>query len=96
MAAIIIALCKIRGNLLGKKSCVIFRDRNPVEDLKRKGACYMFIFGSILSPWAWILILVLALVLFGPGKLPELGKGLGKAIRGFKEEMKGKEDQSVE
>ncbi|MCG0276957.1 MAG: twin-arginine translocase TatA/TatE family subunit [Thermanaeromonas sp.] len=52
----------------------------------------MFIFGSILSPWAWILILVLALILFGPGKLPELGKGLGKAIRGFKEEVKDKED----
>jgi len=31
-----------------------------------------------------IVVLVIALVLFGPSKLPELGKGLGEAIRSFK------------
>lgn len=31
-----------------------------------------------------LLILIVALVIFGPQKLPELGKGLGKAIREFK------------
>ncbi len=31
-----------------------------------------------------IIILVVALIFFGPGKLPELGSGLGKAIRSFK------------
>jgi sec-independent protein translocase protein TatA len=56
----------------------------------------MFVFASILSPGAWILIIVLALILFGPGKLPELGKGLGKALRGFKEEIKDKGDQAAE
>jgi sec-independent protein translocase protein TatA len=31
-----------------------------------------------------LLILVIALVVFGPKRLPELGRGLGEAIRGFK------------
>ncbi len=31
-----------------------------------------------------ILIFVVVIILFGPGKLPELGSGLGKAIRNFK------------
>ena len=41
---------------------------------------------------ALILIAVIALVIFGPGKLPELGTALGKAINGFR---KGA-DQGVE
>ena len=32
-----------------------------------------------------IVIMLIVLVIFGAGKLPEIGKGLGKAIRGFKE-----------
>jgi sec-independent protein translocase protein TatA len=34
-----------------------------------------------------IIILAIALIIFGPGKLPELGKGLGKSIREFKKAM---------
>jgi sec-independent protein translocase protein TatA len=34
-----------------------------------------------------MVILVIALVVFGPGKMPELGNSLGKAIRGFKKAM---------
>jgi len=34
-----------------------------------------------------IVILVLALVIFGAGKLPSVGKALGQSIHGFKEEM---------
>lgn len=40
-----------------------------------------------------MVILVIALVVFGPSKLPSLGKSLGEAIRGFK---KGLEDDSTE
>ena len=39
-----------------------------------------------------IVILVIILVLFGVGKLPEIGAGLGKAIRGFKKEFSGESD----
>ncbi|GIW23003.1 MAG: hypothetical protein KatS3mg068_2010 [Candidatus Sericytochromatia bacterium] len=35
-----------------------------------------------------IIILVIALIIFGPGKLPEIGKALGKGIREFKKESK--------
>jgi sec-independent protein translocase protein TatA len=42
--------------------------------------------GSIGMP-ELILILVVALFVFGPGKLPELGNSIGKAIRGFKKAM---------
>ncbi len=35
-----------------------------------------------------IVVLVIALLVFGPSKLPELGKGLGQAIRGFKKGMR--------
>ena len=40
-----------------------------------------------------IIILVIALIIFGPKKLPEIGQGLGKAIREFK---KGAEDVKKE
>ena len=41
-----------------------------------------------------VLILLILVVLFGAGKLPELGKGLGKAISNFKSGLKdGQEDQ---
>lgn len=38
-----------------------------------------------LSTAHLLLVLVIALIFFGPGKLPTLGKSLGEAIRGFKE-----------
>jgi sec-independent protein translocase protein TatA len=41
-----------------------------------------------------ILILAIALLLFGGKKIPELMKGLGKGIKGFKDEMKGEDDDS--
>ena len=39
-----------------------------------------------------LLILAFALLLFGPGKLASLGKGLGEGIKNFKEAMKEKEE----
>jgi len=35
-----------------------------------------------------MVVLVIALVIFGPSKLPQLGEGLGKAIKGFKQGLK--------
>ena len=39
-----------------------------------------------------IVILVIALVIFGPGKLPEIGSALGKGIRDFKKAFEGADD----
>lgn len=38
-----------------------------------------------------LLILAIALLLFGPSKLPDLGKALGKAIKDFKDSAKGED-----
>jgi sec-independent protein translocase protein TatA len=44
-------------------------------------------FEGLLQPIHLLVILVVAILLFGPKKLPELGKGLGEGIRGFKKAM---------
>jgi len=41
-------------------------------------------FEGIFQPMHLLVILVVALLVFSPKKLPELGKGLGEAISGFK------------
>ncbi|HEU0173860.1 MAG TPA: twin-arginine translocase TatA/TatE family subunit [Blastocatellia bacterium] len=41
-------------------------------------------FEGIFQPLHLIIVLAIVLLLFGPKKLPELSKGLGQAIRGFK------------
>jgi len=43
-------------------------------------------FGS-LGITELVLILVIVLIIFGAGKLPQLGEGVGKAIRGFKKSV---------
>jgi sec-independent protein translocase protein TatA len=43
-------------------------------------------FGSLGMP-ELIVIFVVALIVFGPSKLPDLGRSLGEAIRGFKKEL---------
>lgn len=40
------------------------------------------------SLWHWVVVAGLALLLFGPKKLPELGKGLAEGIKGFKDGLK--------
>ena len=43
----------------------------------------------MVGPWEVAAILVVALLLFGGKKLPELAKGLGKGLRVFKKEISG-------
>ena len=43
---------------------------------------------GLLQPSHLILILIVALFIFGPKKLPELGQGLGKGIRSFRDSMR--------
>jgi len=40
-------------------------------------------------------ILVIALVVFGPGKLPDIGRSIGEAIRGFKKAVNEPEKKSI-
>lgn len=47
---------------------------------------------DLLQPRHLLVILAVALFLFGPKKLPELGKGLAEGIRGFKDAIKGPTD----
>lgn len=42
---------------------------------------------NLFRPTHLILVLIIALVVFGPGKLPEVGSALGKSIRDFKKSM---------
>jgi twin arginine-targeting protein translocase, TatA/E family len=46
---------------------------------------------GLLQPMHLLLILVIVLIIFGSGKLPELGNSIGKAIRGFKKAMEEEE-----
>jgi sec-independent protein translocase protein TatA len=41
------------------------------------------------QPWHILIVLVVALLLFGGKKLPELGKGLGEGWKGFKDGLSG-------
>jgi sec-independent protein translocase protein TatA len=46
---------------------------------------------GLFQPMHLLVLLGLALLLFGPKKIPELGKSLGEGIRGFKSSMKDEE-----
>lgn len=45
-----------------------------------------------LGPMELVVILVIALLLFGPSRLPGLGRSLGDAIRGFKKGIEGQDE----
>ncbi len=48
--------------------------------------------GDLLQPWHLIVLAVVAFLLFGAKRLPELGKGLGEGLKGFKEGIRGISD----
>jgi sec-independent protein translocase protein TatA len=52
-------------------------------------------FEGLFQPTHLLLIFGIALLVFGPKKLPELGKGIGEGIRGFKSAMKADEDKPL-
>ena len=50
-------------------------------------------FEGLFQPMHLLVIFGIALLVFGPKKLPELGKGIGEGIRGFKSAMKAEEEK---
>jgi sec-independent protein translocase protein TatA len=46
-------------------------------------------FDGLFMPAHLIVVLAVVLIVFGPGKLPELGETLGRAIRDFKKTLEG-------
>ncbi len=46
------------------------------------------------GPMEIVIVLVIALVIFGPKRLPELGKSLGGGMRSFKESVSGEDETS--
>jgi sec-independent protein translocase protein TatA len=51
-----------------------------------------FLFEGLFQPTHLLVIFGIALLVFGPKKLPELGKGIGEGIRGFKSAMREHEE----
>lgn len=45
-----------------------------------------------ISPVQILLVLAVALLVFGPRRLPEMGRGLGRGIRDFREGLTGQEE----
>ena len=45
-----------------------------------------------IGPWEIAILLVIVLLVFGPKRLPEMGKSLGKGMREFKDSITGKVD----
>lgn len=49
-----------------------------------------------IGPMELVLILGIALLLFGPSRLPGLGRSMGDAIRGFKKGMEGEDEKEAQ
>ena len=52
-------------------------------------------FEGLFQPMHLLVIFGIALLVFGPKKLPELGKGIGEGIRGFKSAIKAEEENAA-
>jgi sec-independent protein translocase protein TatA len=46
-----------------------------------------------MSIWHWLVVLVIVMLVFGTKKLGNMGSDLGKAVKGFKDGVKGEEDK---
>lgn len=48
-----------------------------------------------LSIWHWLIVLVIVMLVFGTKKIGSMGSDLGKAVKGFKDGVKGEEEKST-
>ena len=60
---------------------VAARDRSPM-------------IGGLESPWHLALLAVIAMLVFGPSRLPEVGKGVGRGLREFRQAIAGEDDDA--
>jgi sec-independent protein translocase protein TatA len=51
--------------------------------------------GGLLAPSHIIMLGLIALLVFGPKRLPEIGRSFGHGLRGFKDSVAGDEEKSV-
>lgn len=49
-----------------------------------------------LSIWHWVIVLVVVMLIFGTKKISNMGSDLGKAVKGFKDGVKGDEEKAAE
>ncbi|MGZ8287831.1 MAG: Sec-independent protein translocase subunit TatA [Telluria sp.] len=49
-----------------------------------------------MSVWHWLIVLVVILLVFGTKKLGNMGGDIGKAVRGFKEGIKGDDEKAAQ
>ena len=47
-----------------------------------------------MSIWHWVIVLVVVMLVFGTKKISNIGGDLGKAVKGFKDGVKGEEDKA--
>lgn len=47
------------------------------------------------SVWHWLIVLVIVMLVFGTKKLGNIGSDLGKAVKGFKDGVKGEEEKAA-
>jgi sec-independent protein translocase protein TatA len=59
----------------------------------REKRCYARRMPGWIGPWELAILLVVVLLVFGPKRLPEMGKSLGKGMREFKNSITGKDDE---
>jgi sec-independent protein translocase protein TatA len=48
-----------------------------------------------MSIWHWLIVLVVVMLVFGTKKLGNIGSDLGKAVKGFKDGVKGEEEKAA-
>ncbi len=47
-----------------------------------------------VNVWEILILLLVALLIFGPKRLPEMGRSLGRGLREFKDSISGKDDEA--
>jgi sec-independent protein translocase protein TatA len=50
----------------------------------------------MIGTWEWVLIIAVVLLLFGAKRIPEIARGLGKAIKEFRKGIDGREETEID